>query len=447
MENTVVGVYDNKSQAQSAMNELLASGFSRNDVQMNPEHVPAQAGSTTAGEPAHGIGHFFRSLFGMEDSNKSSDVYAEAVRRGSVVLVVAVTSDDQRDRAMDVMNRYDPIDIDERSTIWRSQGWSSFDTTAPRLSDDEIAQERSRYATGSATATGTGTEAKIPIVQEEMKVGKRAVQRGGVRVHQRMRETPVQENVQLREEHVKVERHPVDQPATEADLAAFKEGTVEMREMAEEPVVEKTARVVEEVVVGKVVTQETASISDTVRSTEVDIEAITAADDADFRRHWQTAYGSGGGRYEDYDAAYRYGSTLSASDKYRNARWDDVEPDVRKDWEARNPGSAWEKFKDAIRYPMERVKSAVGAGDDDKDYRSHFQTAYGSAGGRYEDYDSAYRYGSQLSGTERFKNYRWDDVEPDVRRDWESSHPGSTWDKVKDAVRYGVERTGGGTRH
>jgi hypothetical protein len=46
------------------------------------------------------------------------------------------------------------------------------------------------------------------------------------------------------------------------------------------------------------------------------------------------------------------------------------------------------------------------------------------------------------------KNYRWQDIEPDVRSDWESAHPESTWDKVKDAVRYGAERvTGRGTQH
>jgi uncharacterized protein (TIGR02271 family) len=454
MENTVVGVYDNKSQAQSAMNDLLASGFSRNDVQMNPEHMPTTASADTTGDTGHGIGHFFRSLFGMDDTDKSADIYSEAVRRGSAVLVVTVATDDERDRAMDVMNRYDPIDIDERSTHWRSQGWSGFDTSAPRLTDDEILQERSKYAAAAAPVSAaaskvrTEAQAKIPVVQEELKVGKREVQRGGVRVFQRVRETPVTENVQLREEHVKVERRPVDQPATEADLAAFKEGSVEMREMAEEPVVEKTARVVEEVVVGKEVTQETASVNETVRSTEVEIQALSPEDDADYRRHWKTAYSSLGGRYEDYDSAYSYGTQLAGTDRYRNARWEDVEPDVRRDWESRNPGSTWDKFKDAIRYAMDRVKSAVKPGDDDTDYRSHWKTAYGSSGGRYEEYDDAYRYGSKLSGTERFKNYRWDDVEPDVRRDWEANHPGSTWDKVKDAVRYGAERvTGGGTRH
>jgi len=174
--------------------------------------------------------------------------------------------------------------------------------------------------------------------------------------------------VQLREEHVNVERRPVDQPATEADLAAFKEGEMELRETAEEPVVSKSARVVEEVVVGKDVTERTENIKDTVRKTEVDVQPLDAtrartdmedtaatASDADFRDHWRNVYGQSGQRYEDYDAAYRYGANLGSNDRFRNYRWEDVEGDVRSDWEANHPESTWERVKDAVRYGAERV--------------------------------------------------------------------------------------------
>jgi uncharacterized protein (TIGR02271 family) len=407
MENTVIGVYDSYAQAESAMNELLSSGFSRSDVRLNPDSSGSERDATTSTDEQpreHGIGHFFRSLFGMEEHERHEhhDLYAEAVRRGSCVLAVDADSDEQRERATEIMNRHDPIDIDERSAHWRTQGWTGYDASAPRLSDDEIARERSTYGTATATGAAAGTAATaatqgttsgtaqnagtaqrtegtstFPVVEEELKVGKREVQRGGVRVYQRVQERPVEEAVQLRQEHVKVERHEVDQPATEADMAAFKEGTVELREMAEEPVVSKSAHVVEEVVVGKEVSQETANIKDTVRRTDVEVEQLgadaggasrnTAAgsdfadtsatiDDRDFRSHWQTAYGQSGGRYEDYDAAYRYGATLSGSDRFRNYRWTDVEPDVRSEWETQHPESAWDKVKDAVRYGAERVK-------------------------------------------------------------------------------------------
>ncbi|NEX63477.1 YsnF/AvaK domain-containing protein [Noviherbaspirillum sp. 17J57-3] len=241
--------------------------------------------------------------------------------------------------------------------------------------------DTTEHLAGRDMAEGT----RIPVIQEDVEIGKREVQRGGVRVFQRVREQPVNESVDLREEHVNVERHPVDKPATEADLAAFKEGSIELREMAEEPVVSKTARVVEEVVLNKEATQRTQEVNDSVRRTDVEVEQLGA--------------GSGTSRMTG-DLT----GSMAATDS---------------------------------------VGMTGMAGDDDADYRRHWQSAYGDSGGRYEDYASAYRYGSTMAGTERFKNYRWDEVEPDVRSDWESSHPESTWDKVKDAVRYGAEKVTG----
>lgn len=386
MENTVVGVYDNYTQAENAMNELLAAGFSRDNVRLNPETKGGTrtAVSEDADTGGSGIGHFFRSLFGMEEHREHRDIYSEAVRRGSCVLTVDAASEDMRDRATEIMNRYDPVDIDERASHWRSQGWAGYDESAPMLSDAEIERERGTYAARSDTGMSqtaatsqnlradqtTGKEGtRIPVVEEQLRVGKREVQRGGVRVYQRVSEKPVQESVELREEHVDVQRHAVDQPATEADMAAFKEGSIEVREMAEEPVVSKTARVVEEVVVGKDTTQRTEQVNDTVRRTDVEVEQLgagsgrrtdyaatgTSTDDSDYRRHWQNAYGSSGGRYEDYDAAYRYGSTMAGSGRFQNYQWQDVEPQLRSDWETQHPESTWDKVKDAVRYGAEKV--------------------------------------------------------------------------------------------
>lgn len=369
MENTVVGVYDSYAQAESAMNELLTAGFSRDHVQLSSgksgESAAARAGEEHAGS---GIGHFFRTLFGVDEEREHRDIYAEAVRRGGCVLVADADSEQMRDLAVEIMNRHDPADIDERAAHWRSQGWSGYDESAPPLSDDEIQRERAMYAQRRGQTAGQ-EEARIPVVEEELRVGKREVQSGGVRVHQRVTQKPVHESVELREEHVNVERHAVDRPATAADIAAFKEGDVEMREMAEESVVSKTAHVVEEVVVSKEATQHTEEISDTVRRTDVEVEQLAAdtsrrsdfadttatSSDADFRRHWQTAYGTSGGRYEDYDAAYRYGSSMAGTERFKNYQWQDVEPQLRRDWEAHHPGSAWEKVKDAVRYGAEKA--------------------------------------------------------------------------------------------
>lgn len=354
----VVGVYDEYSDAQAAVQALVADGFQRTNIQLsNDEDTTATTKATAAKKDTGGISGFFRSLFGSEQ-NPYHDTYAESARRGSYVLTVQARDDDEADRASDIMNRFDPVDVEERASYWKQQGWSGYDAKAPRYTDDEIRKERSAYQPARAGSTTTD-QTRIPVVEEEMKVGKREVQRGGVRVFRRLTEKPVHEQVQLREEHVRVERHRVDKPATEADMAAFKEGSVELRETSEEAVVSKSARVVEEVVVGKEVTQRTEQVNDSVRRTEVDVEQIgasgTTADDTDFRSHWQTTYGKSGGRYEDYDAAYRYGSTVAGSDQYKNYQWNDVEPQLRNDWESSHPGSTWDKVKDAVRYGAERV--------------------------------------------------------------------------------------------
>ncbi len=391
MANTLVGVYDSYSRAQEACNELLASGFDRSDLQLSPSEDSTAARqasltSSTGAEPddqsfGSGIRNFFHNMFGGEDEYRQhADVYSEAVRRGHYLLTVHAESDQQSEQATDVMNRFGPINIDERTEQWKSRGWSEYDETAPAMSDTEIEEERRQYATGTPSATlatdrmVTGSaatdstagskEATIPVIQEELQVGKRQVDRGGVRVYQRVSETPVDETVRLREEQVRVERRPVDQPASAADLAAFKEGTIEVRETAEEPVIAKTARVVEEVVVGKEARERTEEIHDTVRRTDVEVEQLgasgatadTLVGDEAYRQHFQTTYGSTGGKYEDYASAYRYGSSAAADERFRGHGWDESEKDVHADWDARY-GSAtpWEKAKNAVKYGWEKV--------------------------------------------------------------------------------------------
>ena len=108
-------------------------------------------------------------------------------------------------------------------------------------------------------------------------MGKREVSRGRVRVRSYVVETPVQEQVSLRQEHVEVERRAVDRPVTAADEALFRERTIEATESSEEAVVAKEARVVEELVVRKEAGERVQTVRDTVRRTEVEVEDGRAA--------------------------------------------------------------------------------------------------------------------------------------------------------------------------
>lgn len=134
------------------------------------------------------------------------------------------------------------------------------------FNDDNLYRNRRNQTDVSAN---TDAEATIPVVQEELNIGKREVETGGIRLRSRVVEKEVSEDVSLREETVRVERNPVNRTATEAD---FEEAEVEEHERAEVPVVNKEARVVEEISLSKDVTEREETISDTVRKTEVDID-------------------------------------------------------------------------------------------------------------------------------------------------------------------------------
>lgn len=117
-------------------------------------------------------------------------------------------------------------------------------------------------------------ETTIPIIEETVDVGKKEVERGGIRIRQRVVEKPVEENINLREEHVKVDRKNVDRPATDSDFDNANDRDIEIREHAEVPVVNKEARVVEEIKVTKEVTNRNEKVKDTVRKTEVDVDDL-----------------------------------------------------------------------------------------------------------------------------------------------------------------------------
>jgi len=249
MERALVGVFDDQYEAQQARDALLAEGFSNDHVRIASSDNAETAPST--GETAEYDASFtgkIASFFGF--GKDDMETYSEAIRRGSYVLVADVADEQEAERVQNIMEQYNPIDIDERAAQWRESGQSGSETGA-QMTGEEV----------------------IPVVEEELRVGKRETQRSGIRVRSHNYEKPVEANVELHEEHGVVERRPVDRPATEADVANG-EVSFEVRDTAEEVVVAKDARVVEEVVVGKEASDRTETISDSVRRTDVDVETV-----------------------------------------------------------------------------------------------------------------------------------------------------------------------------
>jgi len=368
-QSTIIAVFPDASAAQAAAKDLLAIGISRENmyIESSPGTTGGTArttsGSTSSNEPgtampAHegGVSGWFKSLFGAEDETER-ERYETAVGRGNVILSVHARQD-QHDAIADVLERHNPINLHGDEAASGSAAAASTGTRKPAA------------ATGKRTDNAAEGSA-IPVVDEELQVGKRRILRGGVRVYSRVVERPVEESIDLTEDHVRVERRPVDRPVTDADLRNREGNVIEVQEFAEEAVVGKTARVVEEVVVGKETTHRTENVRDSVRHTEVEVEQLpgnqgasgtnAGYDDTDFRRDFQTRYGSSGGSYDDYAPSYRYGYEMANDPRYRGRSFDEVEPQLRSDYGNRYPNSTWEKIKDSVRYGWDKVTGRTQA--------------------------------------------------------------------------------------
>ena len=266
MALTVIGIFDESSEAQLAVDTLVREGFSQSNIDLSAGRSLDSTTSTSTPSEADtkdtGIGGFFSSLFG-DDDDEDKRRYSSVAERGSVVTVHA-SSQDEAERAAHILDEAGAVDVDERVTEY---GYGALGT-------DTISGSGAAYVDTINQALSSDSDQTIKVIREDLAVGKRDVETGGVRVRSRIVERPVEESIRLRQERVIVQRNPVNRPATAADLNAFQEGEISLTEHAEVPVVSKTANVVEEISVGKDVTEREEVIRDTVRNTEVDVENL-----------------------------------------------------------------------------------------------------------------------------------------------------------------------------
>ncbi len=211
MSKTVIALYDEMATARRAVEALVDAGFDRSSVSLVANDVSGEYGQqvnspdddVNAGEGA-GFGAVVGTLVGLGVAlipgigpviaagplaaallagigavagaatggivaglvdfgvpEEHAHYYAEGVRRGGTLVTVHVDQDEWADRAQNILNRYNPVNIDNRSARWRETGWESYDETAEPYSTEEIQRHRQSYGsttgvtTPSATATAT----------------------------------------------------------------------------------------------------------------------------------------------------------------------------------------------------------------------------------------------------------------------------------------------------
>ncbi len=291
-DNQIVALYDTRAHADAAREKLLAAGIDGGAVQVMDREADKMAGGVDYKSGNQGLWGAIKSMF-MPDED--AHAYSHAMGAGHAMVVVTPNATANRNHIIEVLEGTNPLDFDAKLEEWRQSGYNynagstataAVPTTTAQTTTAQTATAPMTTATTGAMATGaaaTGVAAAgstaragdaetIKVMEERLRVGKREVAGGAVRVRSYVVERPVEEQVRLHEERVSVERHPVDRAVTAADTAAFQERTIEASATSEEAIVSKEARVVEEIALRKEATDRTETVHDTVRSTKVEVE-------------------------------------------------------------------------------------------------------------------------------------------------------------------------------
>lgn len=224
MFRNVVGLFKSRNAAQDAQRDLHSAGYSNDTVTVIDKDSD----------------HLDRVFTGAGMQSADTQLYRDGIRRGKAVVLARSENGANIEQAGNVFQRYQPVDVERRR----------------------------QELTDSGVIT-------VPVVEEELRVGKRVVERGGIRVFVHVETIPVEVPVTLRDETVTVEHRPVNQTVANPD-AILCQQSVEMVEVDEEPVVEKRAVVKEEVVIKKTAQERTETVQDVVRRTDVHVDDLSA---------------------------------------------------------------------------------------------------------------------------------------------------------------------------
>ena len=271
-------LFDNHADAERAVERLREAGVPEASIRLTRGYEADRPIATqAAAERPHG---FWDSLSDFLFPDEDRRLYAEALSRGGYLVTVEGLSGALLDQALEILDDEGVVNLEEREAYWRAEGWSGHSETGEALPGASTGRARAEDTLQNSDRD-ISQEETVPVVEERLRVGKREVSHGRVRVRSYVREEPVTAEVDLIRERVEIERRPVDRPLG-AGEDAFRERSIEAEERHEEAVVSKEARVVEEIGLRKTQETEHRTVSDTVRRTEVEIEEDV--DDPDRQR-------------------------------------------------------------------------------------------------------------------------------------------------------------------
>jgi len=266
---TLVAAFDTKEHATAAVNALKAGGFHSDDISIFDESRLA-AGKTIFGtEPGHrGL---WQRLFGDDINRHEATVYGDTVSEGGTVVSVRVPQD-QVAQASGILDLHHPINVHDRAVTAGVAPAAHVEAAAKAIAGVPLAVKQSVAVTPKLAEVHGDT---LRLAEEQLQVGKKQIETGRTRVRRFTTERDVEQEVTLHDEHAEVLRKAISQPTELADVD-WADGELEVTETKEQALVNKTARVVEEVSLRKKGDDHVETIHEKLRRQEAEVTQVDA---------------------------------------------------------------------------------------------------------------------------------------------------------------------------
>jgi uncharacterized protein (TIGR02271 family) len=256
---TIVAAYDTPAHAQAAVDALKAGGFHTDDISLfDKDRVDIR-------EPG-----LWQRMFGGGLAQHEASVYSQLLQEGGSVISVRVPESEVA-QASGILDLHRPIDVHDRAVTTGIAPAARVETVAASVTAAPPLAAQQKVAVSPKLADAH--EDVLRLAEEQLQVGKRMVESGQTRVRRFVTERPVSADVTLHEEHAEVLRRAVTDPQYIGQVD-WADAVIEVRESAEQALVGKTARVVEEVALRKIGSDHVETIHDKIRRQQAEIERL-----------------------------------------------------------------------------------------------------------------------------------------------------------------------------
>lgn len=267
---TLVAVFDTPEHAEAAVEALKAGGFHEDDISIF-DSDRLSAGTSTIAKDVKEAGLWHR-IFGSGLYKHEAAVFGQTVDRGGTVLSLRVL-DSEVAHAIGILDLHRPIDVHDRAVTSGIATGATVEAAAKAITEAPVTAEQKVAVTPKIAETHSEV---LRLAEEQLQVGKQNVETGRTRVRRFTTEREEAADVTLHEEHAEVLRRVVSEPVKIDDLD-WSDRAIEVVETADQALVSKTARIVEEIALDKIGTDHIETVHEKLRRQQAEVERVDAA--------------------------------------------------------------------------------------------------------------------------------------------------------------------------